>query len=69
MFFIALGERESKEFESSYEMVNDAKLFYKKMLDWQQPNLKTKILIISEANQQTAFPTTPIQGLHWILGK
>jgi len=67
--FISIGERETKDLESLYEMVNDAKRFYQKMLNWQQPNLKTKILIISEANHQTAFPTTAIQGLHWVLGK
>ncbi|MBL4942640.1 MAG: alpha/beta hydrolase [Colwellia sp.] len=67
--FIAIGERESKALESSYEMVNDAKTFYKKMLAWQQPKLKAKILIIPEANHQTAFPTTAIQGLHWVYSK
>jgi hypothetical protein len=50
-------------------MVNDAKRFYQKVVNWQQPNLKIKILIISEANHQTAFPTTAIQGLHWVMGK
>jgi len=67
--FIAIGERESKALESSYEMVGDAKAFYKKMLAWQQPKLKAKILIIAEANHETAFPTTAIQGLHWIYSK
>ena len=67
--FIAIGERENKAQESSYEMVDDAKLFYEKMQAWQQPNLKMKMLIIPEANHQTAFPTTAIQGLHWLLGK
>jgi predicted alpha/beta superfamily hydrolase len=67
--FISIGERETKELESSYDMVNDAKKFYKKMLAWKQPNLKTKILIISDANHQMAFPTTAIHGLHWVLGK
>jgi len=67
--FISIGERETKNLESLYEMVNDAERFYKKMLNWQQPNLRAKMLIISQANHQTAFPTTAIQGLHWILGK
>ena len=57
---------ESKTLESDYEMVKDAKVFYDKMLNWQQPELKAKIVVISEANHQTAFPTTAIQGLHWI---
>ncbi|PKG81394.1 alpha/beta hydrolase [Colwellia sp. 75C3] len=67
--FIAIGERESKKFESNYEMVNDAELFYQKMLSWQQIKLKAKIIIIPQANHQTAFPTAAIQGLQWVLGK
>lgn len=64
--FISIGERESKVLESNYDMVKDAKAFYDKILDWQQVNLKAKIIIIPEANHQTAFPTTAIQGLYWI---
>ncbi len=67
--FISIGEQETKQLESSHEMVNDAKTFYTKILSWQQPNLKAKLYIIAEANHQTAFPTTAIQGLHWVLGK
>jgi predicted alpha/beta superfamily hydrolase len=67
--FISIGERESKTLESNYEMVKDAETLYTKMLAWQQPKLKLKILIIPEANHQTAFPTTAIQGLHWIYSK
>jgi predicted alpha/beta superfamily hydrolase len=64
--FISIGEREAKALESNYEMVKDAKAFYEKILGWKQANLKAKIIIIPEANHQTAFPTTAIQGLHWI---
>lgn len=64
--FISIGERESKKLESTYKMVKDAKYFYEKILDWQQINLKAKIIIIPGANHQTAFPTTAIQGLYWI---
>jgi predicted alpha/beta superfamily hydrolase len=67
--FISIGERETKALESSYDMVNDANSFYEKILAWQQPTIKAKLLIIPEANHQTAFPTTAIHGLHWILGK
>ncbi|KGJ90942.1 alpha/beta hydrolase [Colwellia psychrerythraea] len=65
--FIAIGERESKALESSYEMVEDAQQFYQKILTWQQEKLTVKMLVIPEANHQTAFPTTAIQGLHWVL--
>jgi len=67
--FIAIGERESKALESNHDMVQDAKTFYEKILNWQQPRLRSKILVIAEANHQTAFPTTAIQGLHWIYSK
>lgn len=64
--FIAIGERETKALESNYEMVDDAKAFYQKLLAWQQPKLKVKMLVIPQANHQTAFPTTAIQGLYWV---
>jgi predicted alpha/beta superfamily hydrolase len=64
--FIAIGERESKALDSSHDMVKDAENFYEKILNWQQTHVKAKIVIIPEANHQTAFPTTVIQGLHWI---
>jgi predicted alpha/beta superfamily hydrolase len=67
--FISIGERESKALESHYDMVKYAKAFYEKMLNWQQPQLKVKIVVIAEANHQTAFPTTAIQGLYWIYSK
>jgi predicted alpha/beta superfamily hydrolase len=67
--FIGIGERENKAQESNHEMVADAKYFYEKMQAWQQPNLRMKMLVIPEANHQTAFPTTAIQGLHWLFGK
>lgn len=67
--FIGIGERETKALESNYFMVEDAQVMQRKMKAWQQPHLRTKLIVIPEANHQTAFPTTAIQGLHWVLGK
>lgn len=67
--FIAVGEKESIAFDSSYNMVEDAQAFYSTLLGWNQPKLNVKLMIIPEANHQTAFPTTAIQGLHWIYSK
>jgi predicted alpha/beta superfamily hydrolase len=64
--FIAIGERETIGLDSELTMVEDAKAFYARMQTWQQLDLTTKLLIIPDANHQTAFPTTAIQGLHWI---
>ena len=67
--FISIGELETQQFGSRYDMVSDAKSFYKKMLDWQPDNLNVKLIVITEADHGTAFPTTAIQGLKWVLGK
>lgn len=67
--FIGIGELESKQFGSSYDMVKDAKTFSERIRSWKQTNLKLKIIVIPEANHQTAFPTTVIQGLHSIYKK
>lgn len=67
--FISIGERETKSLESSYEMVEDAKIFYQKIRAWKQPGIKVKMIVIPEASHHTAFPTTAIQGLYWVLKK
>ena len=67
--FISIGERESKNFDSSYEMVNHAQRFYNKLQSLSLPNLESKLLIIPQANHQTAFPTTAIQGLYWLFNR
>lgn len=66
--YLSIGELESKTFGSRFEMVNDAKLFYNKMLAWRQENLNIKLTVIADADHSTAFPTTAIQGLKWVLG-
>lgn len=67
--FISIGALETQEFGASYNMVADAQRFYNQMLKWQPNNLNVKLLVIPEANHMTAFPTTAIQGLQWVLGK
>ena len=67
--FISIGEFETIEFGAGYNMVGDAQMFYNKMLNWQPDNLNVKLMIIPEADHATAFPTTAIQGLKWVLGK
>ena len=67
--FISVGELETAAPLAGYDMVEDAKAFHKRMSGWNQENLRSKLIVIPEANHRTAFPTTAIQGLHWILGK
>lgn len=67
--FISIGELETQEFGASYNMVGDARKFYRRMLGWPSDNLNIKLLVIPEADHGTAFPTSAIQGLKWVLGK
>jgi predicted alpha/beta superfamily hydrolase len=67
--FISIGELETIEYGAGYNMVADAQIFYNRMLNWRSENLNVKLMIIPEADHSTAFPTTAIQGLKWVLGK
>jgi predicted alpha/beta superfamily hydrolase len=66
--FIGIGELEKKVNGVGEDMVKDAQAFYDLMQQWPS-RLQTKLLIIPEADHQTAFPTTAIHGLQWILGE
>ncbi len=66
--FIAVGELETKK-NGHNDMVKDAIEFHSRLLAWNQPRLKTKLMIIPEASHETAFPTTAIQGLYWLYKK
>ena len=43
-----------------YGLALAATRFFPELVKWS---------VISEAHHQTAFPTTAIPGLHWVLGK
>lgn len=66
--FIGIGELEKKVNGVGEDMVKEAQAFYDLMQQWSS-RPQTKLLIIPEADHQTAFPTTAIHGLQWILGK
>ena len=68
--FIAVGAKETIELDSPrHDMVNGAKQLESKLSGELFPNVKVKFLAIEEANHETAFPTTAIQGLYWLLKK
>ena len=65
--FIAVGANESLELESSkHDMVKGAKELESKLSSDLFPNTNVKLYIIQDANHETAFPTTAIQGLYWL---
>ncbi len=68
--FIAVGANETVERDSpDHDMVKGAKALELKVSSEQFPNTKVKLLIIQEANHQTAFPTSATQGLYWLFKK
>lgn len=65
--FIAVGANETLELDSpKHDMVKAAKNLELKLSDDLFPNIKVKLLTIQDANHETAFPTTAIQGLYWL---
>ncbi|NOU51449.1 alpha/beta hydrolase [Pseudoalteromonas sp. JBTF-M23] len=63
--FVGVGALETKVY-MAHEMVGDAKSFANMLEAKLIPTLQTKLMVIPEANHETAFPTTAIQGLYWI---
>jgi hypothetical protein len=68
--FIAVGANETLELDSpKHDMVKGAKELESKLSAELFPNTQIKLLTIQGANHETAFPTTAIQGLYWLLKK
>lgn len=68
--FIAVGARETPEHDSpKHDMVKGARELKAKISAQLFPNTVVKFLTIQEANHETAFPTTAIQGLYWMFKK
>lgn len=63
--FIAIGARETKAFDSPYNMVEDAKLFSDKLKPFTD-RIDSELLIIPYANHDTAYPTAIAHGLYWL---
>lgn len=67
--FIGIGELEtnSGKGESNFDMTGDAKQFIKLVSPLMISPAQLKLAVFDEANHQTAFPSTAIQGLYWLL--
>lgn len=66
--FIGVGANETVALDSpNHDMVKGARDLKMKISPQYFPNTEVKLHIIPEANHETAFPTTAIQGLYWLL--
>ncbi|MCJ8303151.1 alpha/beta hydrolase-fold protein [Shewanella sp.] len=67
--FIGIGELETNigEGESNFDMTGDARQFIKLLTPLMTHQSQLKLAVFDEANHQTAFPSTAIQGLYWLL--
>ncbi|GAB0111223.1 alpha/beta hydrolase-fold protein [Pseudoalteromonas distincta] len=67
--YISVGANEIPSFGEGQNMVEGAKQLAQKIKALSSNNIELKSVVIDGANHATAFPTTAIQGLDWVLGK
>ena len=68
--YIAVGSNETPSGDNtSHDMVLGAKTLASKLSNTNSYKIEVKLQEIHEANHETAFPTTAIQGLYWLLKK
>ena len=66
--YISVGAKETPSFGEGQNMVAGAKLLTQKINALSSDNIELKSVVIEGASHATAFPTTAIQGLDWVLG-
>lgn len=65
--FIGVGQLETPIYqEGAQDLVSDAIRLRTRVAAWRHPGLRLKLLLVPEADNSTAFPTTVIQGMHWL---
>ena len=66
--YISVGAKEIPAFGEGQNMVEGTKLLVQKINALNSDNIQLKSVVIEGASHVTAFPTTAIQGLDWVLG-
>ncbi|MBE0360874.1 hypothetical protein PALI_a2941 [Pseudoalteromonas aliena SW19] len=67
--YISVGAKETPAFGEGQNMVEGAAQLVQKINALKSDNIELKSVDIEGASHATAFPTTAIQGLDWMLGK
>ena len=60
---------ETPAFGEGQNMIEGAAQLVQKVNAFKSDNIELKSIVIDGANHATAFPTTAIQGLDWVLGE
>ena len=66
--YLSVGAKEAPVFGEGHNMVEGAAQLVQKINALNSDNIKLKSVVIEGAQHATAFPTTAIQGLDWVLG-
>ena len=66
--YVSVGAKETPAFGEGHNMVEGAAQLVQKINALNSDNIKLKSVVIEGAQHATAFPTTAIQGLDWVLG-
>ncbi|GGD64415.1 alpha/beta hydrolase [Lacimicrobium alkaliphilum] len=65
--FIGVGQLETPIYQDgAQDLVSDAISLRTRLAAWRYPGLELKLLLVPDADNTTAFPTTVIQGMHWL---
>lgn len=66
--YLSVGELETPSHGERQDMVSGAHALKDKIIKLENSNIELLFSIVPSATHATAFPTTAIQGLHWIYG-
>lgn len=65
--FVGVGELETPLYQDdSEDLVSSAIDLRTRLAAWRHPGLELKLILVADADNSTAFPTTVVQGLHWL---
>ncbi|ALS98217.1 alpha/beta hydrolase [Lacimicrobium alkaliphilum] len=65
--FVGVGQLETPIHQQGTEdLVSDAIDMQTRISAWRYPGLELKLMLVPDADNSTAFPTTVTQGMHWL---
>lgn len=65
--FVGVGQRETPLYrDGAADLVSSAIDMQTRLASWRRPGLQLKLMLIPDADNSTAFPTTVVQGMHWL---
>lgn len=65
--FVGVGQLETPVYqEGTEDLVSDAIAMQTRISAWRHAGLELKLMLVPDADNSTAFPTTVTRGMHWL---